>query len=74
MVECTMVCYRTFYYSDLNHPVTKLQPNMKGTPYFSFRRADIIASHLKKTKSAIEADDNEVCVLKLNVFIQLIFE
>ena len=66
--------YSTFYYSDLNHPATKLQPNMKETPYFSFRQADIIASLLKKTKSAIEADDNEVCVLKLNVSIQLIFE
>lgn len=44
---------------DLHHPVTKLQSNMKETPYFSFRQADIVASHLKKTKNIIE-DNNEI--------------
>lgn len=49
----------SIYYSDFHHPATKLQPNMKETPYFSFRQADIVASHLNKTKK-IADDDNEV--------------
>ena len=58
-----------FYYSDLNHPAIRLQPNMKETPYFSFRQADIVASHRKKAKSAIDHNDDEVRGLKLNVSI-----
>ena len=42
---------------------------MKETPYFSFRQADIVASHRKKAKSAIEHNDDEVRGLKLNVSI-----
>ena len=59
-----------FYYSDFHHPATKLQLNMKETPYFSFRQADIVASHVNKTKNIVGDNDNEVIhLLKLKISI-----
>ena len=58
---------RTYlYYSDFRHPATKLQPSMKETPYFSFKQADIVASHLNKDKK-IAGDDDKVIHLFKNI-------
>lgn len=56
----------------MHHPASVLQPNVKETPYFSFKQRDIVASHLNKTRNIMGNDDSEVFDLKLNnTFITL---
>ena len=54
------------FFRNFKRLATSLHPDMKEVPYFSFRQADIITSHLNKTRSNSnydDNDDNEVIVL-----------